>query len=327
MPAPAGPKNGYLVPLPPLPDPEQPRERLIGLAKAVPAASFLFSTLIGFNLAQVASTALIPLSPRWFRTFNREAADTWWGWCVSIGRRLHGVDLVMTGDEIPMRENAIVVINHQNMPDITFMMDLARRKDRLGDMKWMVKDVVKYVPGVGWGMLFIDCVFVKRNWTDDQDSIRETFAKLRDNDIPVWLLSFSEGTRLTEAKLAKSREYAREHGLPEPRHTLVPRTKGFVATVEGLRDHVDAVYDITLGYEKGVPTLWQYVKGFARRAHIHVRRFPIAELPTDSDALAEWLRQCFRDKDELLEHYYREGRFPDRLSEVAAAAVATAGRR
>lgn len=45
----------------------------------------------------------------------------------------------------------------------------------LGDMKWMVKDIIKYVPGVGWGMLFLDCIFVKRDWTTDKESIRKTF--------------------------------------------------------------------------------------------------------------------------------------------------------
>ena len=307
------------MPLPPLPEPEDPRTRLLGLAKAAPTVGALFSSLIGFNAAQVASTMLIPISPKLFRKLNREWADTWWGWCVTVGRRLYGVELTLTGDEIPMRENAVVVINHQEMSDITFMMDYARRKDRLGDMKWMVKDIVKYVPGVGWGMLFLDCLFVKRDWTSDEDSIRRTFAKLRDNDVPVWLLSFPEGTRNKPEKLERSQEYARQQGLPVPRHVQVPRTKGFAATVEGLRDHITAVYDITIAYEGGVPTLWQYIRGFANRAHFHVRRFPVASLPEDSAGLAEWLHEQFWIKDELLDYYYRKGEFP------AHARVATHG--
>jgi 1-acyl-sn-glycerol-3-phosphate acyltransferase len=210
-----------------------------------------------------------------------------------------------------VRENAIVISNHQQMPDITFLMDFARRKDRLGDLKWIVKDIIKYVPGVGWGMLFLDCVFVKRTWTDDQESIRQTFARIVDNDVPVWLISFSEGTRITPEKLARSQAYAREHGLPEPRHVLVPRTKGFVATVLGLRDHVKAVYDVTIGYEGGVPTLTQFIKGYVPRAHMHVRRHPIETLPRDEDGLAAWVVQAFRDKDDLMEQYYQRGTFPD----------------
>jgi 1-acyl-sn-glycerol-3-phosphate acyltransferase len=223
---------------------------------------------------------------------------------------LNGVELVVSGDLIPPRENAIVVVNHQNMPDITFLMDFARQKGRLGDMKWIVKEPIKYFPGIGWGMLFIDCVFVKRDWAKDRDSVRRTFAKLRDKKIPVWLISFSEGTRITPPKLAKSQAYAREQGLPEPRHTLLPRTKGFVATVEGLRDHVAAVYDLTLGYEGGVPTLGQFVKGYAPRAHLHARRFPIETLPSDAEGLSDWLRDRFQEKDELLERFYAQGEFP-----------------
>ncbi len=298
------------MPLPPLTDPEDPRVRTLAALKVAPVVGFLSSALLGFNALQTLSTVLLPVSPQTFRAFNRWAANVWWGWCVTGSKKLNHVTLQVTGQDVPPRENAIVVINHQNMPDITFLMDYARSKDRLGDMKWMVKDPIKYVPGVGWGMLFIDCVFVKRNWTADKDSILATFARLRDNQVPVWLLSFSEGTRFTPEKLERSRKYAREHGLYEPRHTLVPRTKGFVATVQGLRDHVDAVYDLTLGYEKGVPTLWQFVRGFAPRAHLHVRRHAIDTLPTDEAELSQWLYRSFQEKDELLEHFYTHGSFP-----------------
>ena len=298
------------MPLPPLKDPEDRRVRALALARAVPISGFLMGTLLWINAAQTLSTVLIPIAPQAFRRFNRWAAGFWWGLCVTISKRVNDVKLVITGDDVPMRENAVVVINHQNMPDITFLMDYARSKERLGDMKWMVKDPIKYVPGVGWGMLFLDCVFVKRDWAKDRASVLATFARLRDNDVPVWLLSFSEGTRFTQAKSDRSREYAREHGLHEPRHTLVPRTKGFVATVVGLRDHVDAVYDLTLGYEEGVPTLWQYIKGFSNRAHLHVRRHPIHTLPEDEEGLSDWLTDRFREKDDLLEQYYATGSFP-----------------
>jgi 1-acyl-sn-glycerol-3-phosphate acyltransferase len=297
------------MPLPPLPDPETQSARLGGLTKAVPATAFLFSTLLAFNGVQTLSLALKLFSPRRFREFNRWAADTWWGWCVTGSEKLHDARVVVTGDDVPMRENAIVIANHQQMPDITFLMIWARQKDRLGDMKWMVKDIIKWVPGVGWGMAFIDCVFVKRDWAADQASIERTFSRLTDNQVPVWLLSFPEGTRVSATKVARSQEYARAQGLAPLEHVLVPRTKGFVASVAGLRRHAAAIYDVTIGYERGVPTLWQYIKGFVNRAHLHVRRFPIADLPVDDEALAVWLQQRFQEKDRLLAHFYEHGHF------------------
>jgi len=159
-------------------------------------------------------------------------------------------------------------------------------------------------------MAFLDCVFVERKWTTDRASIERTFGRIVGERVPIWLVSFVEGTRVTERKIERSRQYAREHDLPELRHLLVPRTKGFVATVEGLRVHLDAVYDVTIGYVGGVPTLWQYTKGFAHEAHLHVRRFPIASLPEPAEELAEWLVVRFAEKDALLDHYYRYGAFP-----------------
>jgi hypothetical protein len=122
--------------------------------------------------------------------------------------------------------------------------------------------------------------------------------------VPLWLVSFVEGTRITPAKLERSQNYAEATGLEPPNHVLIPRTKGFVASVQALRQSLDAVYDVTIGYPDGVPTLWQYIKGHARVAHLHIRRYPIAELPTRAAGLAQWLIRQFGEKDRLLERFY-----------------------
>jgi 1-acyl-sn-glycerol-3-phosphate acyltransferase len=300
------------MPLQPLQDPEDKVERLAAAVKVSPALAFLIPTLLGFNLAQTASVGLIPFSRKGFRRFNRWAANTWWGWCVSLAKIFHGTRVKMTGDQVPANENAIVIANHQQMPDITYLMFFAKEKHSLGDLKWMVKDVIKYVPGVGWGMVFLDCIFVKRDWAKDQASVERVFSKFIDENIPLWLVSFVEGTRFTPAKREKGRKYAEKKGMSLPRNVLMPRTKGFTASVQGLREHLDAVYDVTIGYEDGVPTLWQYTRGLSRIAHLHVRRYPIKELPESSEELADWLFQCYAEKDELLENFYATGSFPEK---------------
>jgi 1-acyl-sn-glycerol-3-phosphate acyltransferase len=189
-------------------------------------------------------------------------------------------------------------------------MFLAKEKGRLGDMKWFVKAPIKYVPGIGWGMAFLDCLFVERDWAADRASIEHTFESLVKGDVPVWLISFVEGTRITPKKLTASQNYARDKGLEPTQHVMLPRTKGFVATVTGLRDHVAAVYDVTIGYPDGVPTMWQYVKGASRQAHLHVRRFAVESLPQGEAELSNWLIDRYREKDDLLEHFYQCGAFP-----------------
>ena len=292
--------------------------------KVLPVLVFLGVTLLGFNALQTASLVVIPFSRRAFRRFNRWGANTWWGWCVSCARMLHETRVVLSGDDVPPRENVVLVSNHQEMADILYLLFFARMKERLGDMKWFVKDVLKYVPGVGWGMLFLDCVFVKRDWARDAASIQHTFTRIVQGQVPLWLVSFSEGTRITPAKLAAAQRYANDHGLYIPQHTLVPRPRGFVASIQGLRGHLDAVYDVTIGYVGGVPTLWQYARGLAPVAHLHVRRFPISQLPGEPDALAGWLRAVFQQKDALLERFYTTGRMGDEDSPPSSAAPLTA---
>lgn len=52
---------------------------------------------------------------------------------------------------------------------------------------------------------------------------------------------FAEGTRFTEEKHQKSLEFARKNGLPELKHHLLPRTKGFNIILREVKDHGNVV--------------------------------------------------------------------------------------
>ena len=299
------------MPLPPLKDPPGLWLRIKQLSKAIPISAHLFSTLLAANVLQMLSLALKPFSRRAFRRINRELADAWWGQCVVLSKLFNGTHLVIAGEDVPPRESAILVANHQQMPDITFLMMFARSKGRLGDLKWFVKDKIKWVPGVGWGMVFLDCLFVKRDWAADAASIKRTFTRIMTDRVPLFLINFAESTRISPAKLQESRAFAAKHDLRPTSHVLLPRTRGFVASVQGLRGHVDAVYDITIGYEQGVPTLWQYIKGISNVAHFHVHRTPMEEMPASDEELSSWLLDRFQVKDRLLDTFYQSGSFPD----------------
>jgi 1-acyl-sn-glycerol-3-phosphate acyltransferase len=267
--------------------------------------------LLVTNLVQTLSLVCLPFSRKLFRRINRFCADFWWGACVSAAQRLHGIHVIVTGDPVPADDQAIVVANHQQMPDILVLMMFARTKRRLGDMKWFVKDAIKFVPGAGWGMACLDCIYVKRHWETDRGKIKSIFSKFLEDRISIWLISFVEGTRITQTKLKKSQEFALAHQLPELGHVLLPRTKGFVASLEGLKGHVNAVYDMTIGYPHGIPTLWQVITGVATVFHLHIRRFPVSSLPIDPVEQSQWLIQRFVAKDALLAEFERNLVFPE----------------
>jgi 1-acyl-sn-glycerol-3-phosphate acyltransferase len=196
------------------------------------------------------------------------------------------------------------------MADVMVILCFGRRVGRIGDLKWFVKDPVKWVPGPGWGMKFLDCVYVKRDWAKDADSIRRVFGKYVQERIPISLVSFLEGTRRTPAKQARAVAFAEKRGLEPPRHTLVPRTKGFLATLDGLGDHLDAVYDMTIVYPDGVPSLLDCFMMRVPRVDVYFRRFPMSVVPNGRDARDAWVRALFREKDALVGGFSATSGFP-----------------
>lgn len=127
-------------------------------------------------------------------------------------------------------------------------------------------------------------------------------------------MSFSEGTRFTPKKYTESVEWCKSTGRPQPQHLLYPRTRGFIQTVQHLRQapHVKAVYDLTIAYQHrgafgAAPDFWSTlsvpglsgVEGY--RFEVHVRRFPMEALPREDAELAGWLEARWLEKGEWLE--------------------------
>ena len=81
----------------------------------------------------------------------------------------------------------------------------------------------------------------------------------------------------------------------------MPRTKGFIAATSALRDHLDAVYDVTLGYPQSpLPNIFTCFSARVSQYNIHVRRYAISEIPKDHDELHAWVLQRFEEKDKLM---------------------------
>jgi 1-acyl-sn-glycerol-3-phosphate acyltransferase len=276
---------------------------LVGLANS----AFLGVTIISTNVLQSASLIFRPFSQGLFRRCVYGLAAGWFSHFVWVLEKLNRYRIVWTGTIPPPGERCIVFANHQTMVDVPLILALAKRRDGLRGFKCFAKKSLKYLPGIGWGMWWLDFPLVKRNWEKDRDHIAEVFATLRTLPGSLWFTSFVEGTRKTPAKHSASRAYAEKIGDRPFEHVMYPRTRGFVASVGAMRDQLDAVYDVTLAYPDGVPSLWQVACHRSREAHVHVRRFPIDALPRDEKALAQWLVDRFRVKDAMLDRFVREG--------------------
>ena len=185
----------------------------------------------------------------------------------------------------------------------------------------ILKESLKNVPIVGWGAQFYNFIFLSRNWERDQKKFGSQLDRLN-NANPMWLLIFPEGTNLAKDTRERSKEWADKNSLEDMKHQLLPRSKGLQFSLQRLKDTTEWLYDCTIGYE-GIPPGEFGQDIFTLRScmfegrppksvNMHFRRFKISAIPIDSDKSFEvWLRNRWREKDYLLEHFNRFNRFPE----------------
>lgn len=266
---------------------------------------FLLSLeLLAYDLLQLILLPISAIYPPLVRAVN--------GYCVSVIVEgfvylLEHIDrpqVIITGDPLVRNQSALVIANHQSYTDSLIISGIALRYGMLSHIKFFAKDSLKWIPILGWGIWLMGNILVKRNWHDDEKKITEMFDEWKRSRHPIWLVSYPEGSRRTPEKVKSSQTFARERQLPLLTRVLTPRTKGFVATVHSLRNtHIRYVYDLTIRYDPSVPTIYDV---FAHKLKemkliIHIKRYDISELPTDTYELTRWLYERFQEKDKLLE--------------------------
>lgn len=290
-------------------------------------AGFLFAPLMAqvllINMIQILTMPLSLFSRRLVVRINGALAFYSWAAWQYVLEELSEVKPVFSGDNIPEGESAIVISNHASFTDFMLLHALALRKNMLANCKYFAKDSLKWLPGFGWGIWMMGHILLKRDWQKDQQSILETFADIKNTKLPIWLVSFVEGSRITTKKLKSSQEFAKSRNLPVLEHVLLPRVKGFIATVNSLRDsQITHVYEVTLGYSNKdngdgssvnahpLTLLDVFLKNHhGRRLFVHVRRYALKDLPKDEEGLTQWCYDRYKEKDDLLKNLKATGSF------------------
>ncbi|XP_039016052.1 1-acyl-sn-glycerol-3-phosphate acyltransferase 2-like [Hibiscus syriacus] len=211
------------------------------------------------------------------------------------------------------KEHALVICNHRSDIDWLVGWVLAQRSGCLGTSLVVMKKSSKFLPVIGWSMWFSEYLFLDRSWAKDKSTLKAGLQCLKDFPQPFWLALFVEGTRFTQAKLLAAQEYATSQGLPVPRNVLIPSTKGFVSAVSHMRSFVPAVYDMTVAIPKSSPspTMLRLFKGQSSVVHVHVKWHLMKELPKTDEAVAQWCKDLFVEKDKLLDKHVAEDTFSD----------------
>ncbi|TQS35054.1 hypothetical protein Golomagni_04536 [Golovinomyces magnicellulatus] len=235
--------------------------------------------------------------------------------------------------EFNFPDRLVLIANHQLYSDWIYLWWVAyiNQPKMHGHIFIILKESLKHIPIIGWGMRFYGFIFMSRKLTIDGPRLSYRLRKLKRMHSgspseekfldPMWLLLFPEGTNASIDGRIKSREWAKKQGVNDMEHTLLPRSSGSFFCLNELKGTVDYVYDCTLAYE-GVQrgefgqdfyTLHSiYILGQTPSSvNMHWRRFAVSEIPLhDKEEFDVWLRMRWMEKDALLDHYINTGRFP-----------------
>jgi lysophosphatidic acid acyltransferase / lysophosphatidylinositol acyltransferase len=234
------------------------------------------------------------------------AIAEWWS-----GSKLHvyisDEDLKHVG-----KEHALLVMNHSYETDWLFGWIFCEKIGVLGNCKAYAKKVISYMPAIGWSWKFAEFVFLERSFDKDKEIILKQLEEIFNYPSPVWLLLNAEGTRFTKTKHEASVKFAQERGMTVLNHHLIPRTKGFTASLPVLKKKCDAVMDVQLAFDenaKHAPTILNLLRGKRMDGHIYLRRIPMSEVPEDEVAAGKWVHELFVRKDKLQTSFHKTGDF------------------
>lgn len=269
------------------------------------------------------------LTQRWAPTVVRISGDS------SVAGQLH-----TTKDgkvELLFPDRLVMVANHQLYSDWLYLWWVAyvNQSKSYGHFYIILKESLKYIPIIGWGMRFFSFIFLSRKLAIDEPRLSHRLGKLNKANYgpfsggkgldPMWLLLFPEGTNASQDGRNKSASWAKKIGVKDMENTLLPRSSGSFFCLNELKDTVDYLYDCTIVYEgmkhgefgqdnHTLQTMYLYGKP-APSVNMYWRRFALSDIPLhDKEKFDEWLRNRWSEKDAIINQYIATGRFPQTLA-------------
>ncbi|KAL8940872.1 MAG: hypothetical protein Q9211_002062 [Gyalolechia sp. 1 TL-2023] len=306
-------------------------------SRALALGSYFISGCMAINASQFLGAPLYLINEDWYNAWIAFTKQSWGllttsmtqCWAPTVVRvsghkSVRGELLKTTEGNLLSNfpERLILIANHQIYTDWLYLWWIGYTNGMHGRIYVVLKESLRRIPVIGWGMQFSQFIFLKRNWEKDKDRLAAHLQKLNSNTLaPMWLMLFPEGTNLHPVTRKSSKKWADKNKIPDMQHQLLPRSKGLQFCIQQLRKTVPYVYDCTIAYE-GVPK-GQYASEIftiqaayfggkpPKSVNMYWRRFDVWSIPVDNDRdFDNWLRARWIEKDQLLESYQETGRFP-----------------
>ena len=200
----------------------------------------------------------------------------------------------------------LLVCNHQSWVDIPALMQTFNRKAPF--FRFFVKRQLFWVPFLGLAFWALDYPFMRRHSREylqrhperrgqDLEITRRACERFR--DIPVTVVIYPEGTRLTPAKQAQQ--------ASPYRYLLRPKTGGVAFVLAALGEQLDALLDVTVVYPgRRIPGFWQLISGRLPRVIVDIQTHALDPAlwqgdyqndPEFRQHLQDWVSRLWAEKD------------------------------
>ncbi|MCJ1404493.1 hypothetical protein MMC11_007719 [Xylographa trunciseda] len=306
------------------------------IAKAVASGTYFVSGCLAVVASQILGGPIYLMNEDWYNAwiaFTKQSfglltttLTQWWAPTViriSGDKSVRG-QLLKTVDGglfCNFPERLVLMANHQIYTDWLYLWWIAYTNGMHGRIYIILKESLKSIPVIGWGIQLSQFIFMKRNWEKDKPHLAAHLQKLNNPADPMWLLIFPEGTNLAPDTRQRSALWAETQGITDMHHLLLPRSTGLQFCLQQLHRTVPYIYDCTIAYEgvkhgqyaQDIFTIQQaYLKGQPPKSvNMYWRRFAVSTIPfNDAKAFEHWLRSRWHEKDMLINGYLRTGRFP-----------------
>lgn len=199
----------------------------------------------------------------------------------------------------------LVLANHQSWTDIPILQAVFNR--RIPFLRFFLKSQLFWVPLLGLAWWALNFPFMKRYSKEtlqkhpelagrDIEATRRACEKFR--HIPVSVMNFVEGTRLTSEKHRKQESpYL---------YLLRPKAGGVAFVINALGDALQSVLDVTIVYPDGRSTIQDLFGDRIPEVRVHVRELPIPEAlkngsyesdPAVREQAQAWVSGLWEEKD------------------------------
>ncbi|KAH9835707.1 acyltransferase-domain-containing protein [Rhodofomes roseus] len=267
----------------------------------------------GIRYSKGAFGALLVLMSQWFAptklvvTFEREGQGRFTKEQIELLVERNATGRVV-GLRLPQR--AVMIANHQVYADWWYAWSLTYYMGTCADVFIVLKESLKWLPILGWGMRLFNFIFLKRSWASDRLHLSSSLSWLgrraETQDSPLTFILYPEGTLVSKDTKPLSKKFADKIGIPDMMHSLLPRSTGLHYSLRSLAPRIPSLQliDITVTYP-GIPPFgygqsWYTLRSiFMDRVpppavHMHIRCFdvtkdvPIGEVSsTNPDVLPE----------------------------------------